>query len=80
MRTTVDIDNDLGERLRERATARGISFKEALNRALAAGLDAWEEPLVTFRVKAKKCGFKTGLDWNHLNRLADELEDEARKT
>ena len=76
----MDIDNDLGERLRQRAVAKGISFKEALNRALAAGLDVWEEPTHSFRVKAKECGFRNGLDLNHLNRLADDLEDEDRKT
>ena len=56
----------------------GLSFKAALNRALAAGLDAWEEPVEPFKVNAKKCGLRTGLDWNHLNRLADELDDEIK--
>ncbi len=38
MRTTVDINQDLLERLRKLADAEGISFKDALNRALSRGL------------------------------------------
>lgn len=38
MRTTVDINQDLLERLRKLADDEGISFKEALNRALTRGL------------------------------------------
>lgn len=38
MRTTVDINQDLLERLRKLAHDEGISFKEALNRALSRGL------------------------------------------
>jgi Arc/MetJ family transcription regulator len=77
MRTTVHLDADLGERLRQKAAENGLSFKAALNRALAAGLEAWEEPVKPFRVRAKACGLKAGVDWNHLNRMAGELDDEA---
>jgi hypothetical protein len=38
MRTTVDINQDLLERLRKLADDEGISFKDALNRALSRGL------------------------------------------
>jgi hypothetical protein len=38
MRTTVDINQDLLERLRKLADAEGISFKDALNRAITRGL------------------------------------------
>jgi hypothetical protein len=38
MRTTVDINQDLLERLRKLADDEGISFKEALNRAITRGL------------------------------------------
>lgn len=38
MRTTVDIDQDLLQRLRTIADDEGIPFKDALNRAITRGL------------------------------------------
>jgi hypothetical protein len=80
MRSTVDIHDSLDQLVRERAKELGISYKEALNRAVAAGLHALErggtaEP---YRVRAKACGFRAGVDVAHLNRLVDELDDEER--
>jgi hypothetical protein len=80
MRSTVDIYDSLDRILRKRAKELGLTYKEALNRALASGLHALEagtagEP---YRVRAKACGFRPGVDATHLNRLADELEDEER--
>ena len=40
MRTTVDIDQNLLDRLRDEAHAEGISFRARLNRAIRLGLDA----------------------------------------
>lgn len=76
MRTTVDIHNALDQELRRKAQLLGVSFKEALNRALAAGLEALEEPQEPYRVTARELGVRPGVDWLHLNRLAGELEDE----
>jgi hypothetical protein len=48
---------------------------------IAAGLSGLDVPPSRqrrFRVKAKECGFQPGMDPLHLNRLAAELEDEAR--
>jgi hypothetical protein len=81
MRSTVDIADALDRELRKRAARLGLSFKEALNRVIAAGLSALEDPPAKrrrYRVKAKACGFQPGRDLQHLNRLAAELEDEAR--
>ena len=39
MRTTVDIDAKILDRLRDEAHAQGISFKAMLNRTLRQGLD-----------------------------------------
>lgn len=78
MRTTVDIFNSLDQELRQKADRLGISFKEALNRAIAAGLPSLDLPAEPYRVKARACGTRAGVDWLHLNRMADELEDEER--
>ncbi len=78
MRTTVDIQDSLDSELRQQAARLGITFKEALNRVIAAGLCSLERPPKNYRVKALACGIRPGIDWLHLNRLADELEDEGR--
>ncbi len=43
MRTTVDIDARLLQRLRDEAHRSGVSFKELLNRTLRQGLEASRE-------------------------------------
>lgn len=78
MRTTVDISNSLDEELRRRAAKLGISFKDALNRVIAAGMSALDQAEEPYRVEARACGARPGVDWLHLNRVADELEDEDR--
>jgi len=78
MRTTVDILEPLDEQLRLTAAQLGITFREALNRAIAAGLPTLRQEKSAFQVRAKACGWQRGIDMNHLNRLADEMEDEAR--
>ena len=78
MRTTVDIHDSLDEELRLQSAALGISYKEALNRVIAAGLPALRPASKTFKVRARACGWRSGVDILHLNRLADELEDEKR--
>lgn len=59
MRTTVDINQDLLERLRKLADDEGISFKEALNRAITRGLTA---PVVAERTPFVMPTFSLGLD------------------
>lgn len=44
MRTTVDINPDLLERIRKLADDEGISFKDALNRTITRGLTAAPAP------------------------------------
>jgi hypothetical protein len=76
----VDIADALDRELRDKASRLGLSFKEALNRVIAAGLGVLDDRPRTgrrYRVKAKACGFQPGIDVMHLNRLASELEDES---
>ncbi len=81
MRSTVDILDVLDEALRKRAKERKISYKEIVNQVLAAGLRCLESSAhsnTPYKVQAKECGFRTGVDITHLNRLIDEVEDEER--
>jgi hypothetical protein len=81
MRTTVDIDSPLLERLREEARRSGVSFKELLNHAIRLGLERRREggagPYVcpTFSLGAPRSPLDKALA------LAGELEDRevARK-
>lgn len=78
MRTTVTLDRDVEQRLRETALRTRRPFKRVLNDALRLALDA-QEPAVAdrFVVKARPMGLRAGLDPAGFNRLADELEAEA---
>jgi hypothetical protein len=76
MRTTLTLDDDLAGLLKERARELGIPFKEAVNRAIRAGLG---EAGADRRRPAPKTiphsfGFLLGVDLDKLGQLADELE------
>lgn len=78
MRTTVTIDADVEQLLKDWMRRNHSSFKETLNQALRRGLSsqvgAAPEP---FHVKARAMGLKSGIDPTGFNKLADELEAEA---
>jgi hypothetical protein len=79
MRTTLTLDDDLAGLLKQRARELGISFKEAVNRTIRAGMG---EATATRRHPAPKTishsfGFRPGIDLDKLGQLADELEAEA---
>lgn len=75
MRTTVSIDPDLAARLRRIARERNITFKEALNTALRAGLAHGNESR-RYRIRARRMGLRPGVDLDGALRLASALEDE----
>ncbi len=76
MRTTVTLDADVEERLREAMRQQGKGFKETLNDALRRGLGASSRHRSgqRFVVEARRLGLRAGLDPVHLRDLDDELE------
>ncbi|HRN51883.1 MAG TPA: hypothetical protein PK788_00135 [Gemmatimonadaceae bacterium] len=76
MRTTVDISPDLLARVRKLADKEGVSFKEALGRVIARGLElpAPSAPrkldLPTFDV-----GFSRYFDVDRVKDVINEMED-----
>jgi hypothetical protein len=79
MRTTLTLEDDIAKELQETARRSGASFKDVVNETLRRGLRRGEKPrarLPRFEVKATACGFRSGIDVRHLNRLSDELEME----
>ena len=74
MRTTVTIDDDIAIRLETLRRERGLTFKEALNQALRAGLANGRRPqpytLPTFSMGPPRVDLTKALQ------LAAALEDE----
>ena len=79
MRTTVTLDPDVEQMLRDAMHERRQSFKQTLNEAIRKGLAskgaaADDEP---FFVQARPLGLRAGIDPARLNQLSDELEVET---
>lgn len=75
MRTTVTLDPDTEQVVRQRMAAEGISFKRALNDAIRDG--AHDRPRVdVFHTPTFDLGLPA-VDLTHANRVAADLEDEA---
>jgi hypothetical protein len=78
MRTTVTLDPDVVELLRQATYGSQQNFKEALNDGLRRGLAHLAAPVVTpFIIKARPMGLRAGIDPVRLHDFADELEAEA---
>lgn len=79
MRTTLTIDDDLAGLLKRRAREQGISFKEAVNRTIRAGLGDFARPRSgdVPRTMPHSFAFRPGIDLDKLGQLADELEAET---
>lgn len=76
MRTTVTLDPDIAVKVRRLAQERNISFKDALNMLLRAGLHEGAGKARPYRVRARRLGLRRGIDADKALRLAAALEDE----
>jgi hypothetical protein len=74
MRTTVTLDPDVEARLREVAHERGVSFKEALNSAIRAGLMAAHDTR-EYRTPSRSLGLRPGVNLDKALQVAADLED-----
>jgi hypothetical protein len=79
MRTTVTLDPDVAEKLRQLAHKRRTSFKVTLNDVLRDGLarQMGERRRRRFVVEPHAGGFRPGIDSGRLNQLLDQMEVEA---
>lgn len=80
VRTTVTLDPDVEQLLRDAMKQRRQSFKEAFNQAIRAGLSGAGGLGVAdrpFTLQAQPMGLRAGIDPGRLNQLADELESDA---
>lgn len=71
MRTTVTLDSDVEQLLRERMASRGVSFKQALNDAIRDGATG----LVDTAFSTPTFDLGVQVDLTKANRIAGDLED-----
>ena len=76
MRTTLTLDPDVAQKLKNRMAEERAPLKKVINDALRRGLAAKPDPKPKepFRVVPHSFGFKPGIDVNKLNQLVDELD------
>ena len=78
MRTTLTLDDDVADFLREQARLQSKPFKQVVNETLRRGMSpAAREDRPVFRVTPLRGGFRPGVDPLRLNQLNDELETQA---
>ena len=75
MRTTLTLDDDVADFLREQARLQDRPFKQVVNDTLRRGMSpAVREERAAYRVRPLPGGFRPGVDPLKLNQLNDELE------
>jgi len=80
MRTTITIDPDVESLIRLAMKERGLSFKDAVNSAIRAGLSQ-RKPGKAFVQRTFSMGSEQNFLWDKALATADAMEDEelARK-
>jgi hypothetical protein len=78
MRTTLTLDPDVAQRVKQAMAARKLTLKRVINDALRAGLSSVEKPppAKKFVVEPWSFGFNPGIDLNKLGQFLDDLEVE----
>ena len=76
MRTTITLDPDVQALLRTAMKERGISFKEALNSAVRAGLTPGRPRRRSFVQKCYSLGGDQNFRWDKALETAAAIEDE----
>jgi hypothetical protein len=79
MRTTVTLDGDLLQILKETAVKMHRPFRKVLNETLRKALEGQSNHRMKkpFVVQARLMGLRSGLDPAGFNQLGDDLEAEA---
>ena len=76
MRTTVTLDPDVAAKLKAVARERGISFQQALNGAVRAGLGGQRKAARAFTQYTQPMSLRPGFNLDKALQLAGALEDE----
>ena len=76
MRTTVTLDPDVAAKLKAVARQQGISFKQALNQAVRAGLGPARRSARRFTQLTQAMSLRPGVNLDKALLVATALEDE----
>jgi hypothetical protein len=76
MRTTVTLDPDVRRILEDVMKERGVPFKQALNDAVRAGVNAGRQHKRRFVQKTYSMGAEQLFRWDKALAVADAIEDE----
>lgn len=77
MRTTLSLEPDVAQRLRQELASGKKSFKEVVNERLRLGFGMKKtKQRPAFRVKAHSSDYLPGVDRTKFNQLVDELQVE----
>ena len=78
MRTTLTLDDDLAQSLKERARLLDLPFKQVVNDTLRRGLSPASNDVspAPYRVVPNASGLVPGVDPLKLNQIHDQLEAE----
>ena len=76
MRTTIDLDTDLLERIRREATRRRIPFKHYINLLLRSALEGRRSKPAAYRLPTHAMGApQAGANLDKALQIADALDD-----
>jgi hypothetical protein len=76
MRTTITLDPDVEKLLRDVIRERDLTFKEAVNEAIRAGLKTKPVAKQRYRQKSFSMGAEKLFPWEKALQIAASLEDE----
>ena len=81
MRTTLTLDDDVAEKLKEEMRRGGATFRDTVNSCLRRGLDAPqpEDLARPFRVEARRLGLRPGVQLDDIAGLLDSLDGPSRR-
>jgi hypothetical protein len=81
IRTTVTLDEDVLERLKQESRSRGVPFRQAINDVLRSGLLASHatREVSPFRVDARPMGTRPGLSYDSVPALLEFGEGDGNR-
>jgi hypothetical protein len=80
IRTTVTLDEDVLERVKQESRTRGTAFRTTLNDLLRAALvNAQNKPVRTFKIEPTHMGFNPALNHDSIEALLEYGEGELHR-
>jgi predicted DNA-binding ribbon-helix-helix protein len=82
MRTTLTLDDDLAEKLKQLSEKRRLPFRQVLNEMLRRGLmgQTGQKRPVALKIDTFSSALRPGVDPLKLNQLIDDLEADAARS